>query len=396
MVRVKTRVVLLGSTGSIGTQALDVMAENRDRFELIGLAARGSDPELLLTQAKDFGVEASRIAVTSDKTADYLDAQLGGRVIRGVASAQQLVDHLADQLRPGDVVLNALVGSLGLNATLAALATDANLALANKESLVAGGDLVLRAAREGQLIPVDSEHSAMAQCLRSGATHEVSRLVLTASGGPFRGWTREQLEPVTPLQAAAHPTWSMGQMNTLNSATMVNKGLELIEASLLFGIDAERIDVTVHPQSIVHSMVTFIDGSTIAQASPPSMKLPISLALGWPDRLDGVYRCLDFSQSSTWEFEPLDDDVFPAVRLAREAVTTGGALPAVYNAANEEAAVEFLAGALPFPRIVDTVEAVMAECSHLSAAPGSVDEVLAAEHEARSKAHERMRQWLSS
>ncbi len=395
MVRVKTRVVVLGSTGSIGTQALEVMADNPDRFELVGIAARGSDPDLLIAQARQFNIPAERVAVASDRSAEVLDAELDGRTIRGKDSARQLVQEVAEELTEDDVVLNALVGSMGLDATLATLETSARLALANKESLVAGGDLVLRAANEGQLVPVDSEHSAMAQCLRSGTVSEVSRLVLTASGGPFRGWTREQLEPVTPLQAAAHPTWSMGQMNTLNSATMVNKGLELIEASLLFGVEAENIDVTVHPQSIVHSMVTFIDGSTIAQASPPSMKLPISLALGWPHRIVDAQPALDFTQSSTWHFEPLDDEVFPAVQLARAAVTTGGTMPAVYNAANEEAAVEFLNGRLSFPRIVDTVGAVMDDCGHLSQVPTTMEDVLEAEREARAKAHERMRPWLS-
>ncbi|MBC2681761.1 1-deoxy-D-xylulose-5-phosphate reductoisomerase [Corynebacterium anserum] len=395
MVRVKRHVVVLGSTGSIGTQALEVIADNSDCFELVGIAARGSDPELLLQQAQQFQLSADRVAVASEKSADYLDAQLGGRVIRGNDSARQLVDNLGDELCSDDVILNALVGSLGLDATLASLGTAAKLALANKESLVAGGQLVLHAADEGQLIPVDSEHSAMAQCLRAGSTREVARLVLTASGGPFRGWTREQLEPVTPLQAAHHPTWSMGQMNTLNSATMVNKGLELIEASLLFGIPAEHIDVAVHPQSIVHSMVTFVDGSTIAQASPPSMKLPISLALGWPHRVAEVQPGLDFSNAMDWHFEPLDDDVFPAVVLARQAVSAGGTMPAVYNAANEEAAVEFLNGALSFPRIVDTVQAVMEDCAHLCQIPSTVEDVVEAEREARAKAYERMRPWLS-
>lgn len=395
MVQVKKRVVLLGSTGSIGTQALEVIADNPDRFELIGLAARGSDPELMVSQAREFGLSAGQVAVASERSADILDAELGGRTIRGNDSARQLVQAVSADLSEDDVVLNALVGSLGLDATLATLSTPAKLALANKESLVAGGELVLRAAGPGQLIPVDSEHSAMAQCMRSGTDQEVARLVLTASGGPFRGWTREQLEPVIPSQAAEHPTWSMGQMNTLNSATMVNKGLELIEAALLFDVPAERIDVTVHPQSIVHSMVTFVDGSTIAQASPPSMKLPIALALGWPERVPEAQRSLDFSQASTWEFEPLDDEVFPAVELARRAVTMGGTMPAVYNAANEEAAVEFLNGRLSFPHIVDTIAAVMEDCADLQAVPETVEDVLAAEMRARAQAHERMRAWLS-
>lgn len=392
---VNTRVVVLGSTGSIGTQALEIISENPDRFRLIGISAHGSKPELLLEQAKKFNLSADRVAVASDVAADFIEAEIGGHTIRGTDSARELVEAVADELTEDDVILNALVGSLGLDATLKSLETPAKLALANKESLVAGGQLVLKNANPGQLIPVDSEHSAIAQCLRAGKADEVNTLVLTASGGPFRGWTRAQLEPVTPLQAAAHPTWSMGQMNTLNSATMVNKGLELIEASLLFGIPSDRIEVTVHPQSIVHSMVTFVDGSTIAQASPPSMRLPISLALGWPDRVEGAHRKLDFTKAGTWEFEPLDETVFPAVELARQAVATGGAMPAVYNAANEEAAVEFLAGTLSFPRIVDTVAAVMEDCEHLKSEPVDLEEVLAAEREARNKAHERMAQWLS-
>jgi 1-deoxy-D-xylulose-5-phosphate reductoisomerase len=392
MGRVKKRVVVLGSTGSIGTQALEIIAQNPDRFDLVGVSAHGSKPDVLLDQIRAFGLAAHQVAVASERTADEVDRELDGHVVRGVDSARQLVEGLTDSLGLGteDVVLNALVGSLGLDATLATLNGQVRLALANKESLVAGGELVLTAAAEGQLVPVDSEHSAMAQCLWSGRHEDVDSLVLTASGGPFRGWTREQLQDVTPLQAANHPTWSMGQMNTLNSSSMVNKGLELIEASLLFGVPADRIDVTVHPQSIVHSMVTFRDGATIAQASPPSMKLPISLALGWPERVPGAQRALDFSTASSWEFEPLDDEVFPAVRLAREAVSAGGCMPAVYNAANEEAAVEFLAGALAFPRIVDTIADVMEDCADRVGRPRDIGDVLDAEREARARAHERM------
>lgn len=389
----KTRVVILGSTGSIGVQALEVVFDNPEQFEVIGISAHGSKPELLLEQAQKIGLPAERVAVASDRTADFVEAQLGGHCIRGQDSARDLVEELGDQLESTDVILNALVGSQGLEATLSSLGTQARLALANKESLVAGGQLVLDAADEGQLVPVDSEHSAMAQCLRSGRRDEVATLVLTASGGPFRGWTREQLEPVTPLQAASHPTWSMGQMNTLNSATMVNKGLELIEACLLFDMPSDRVEVTVHPQSIVHSMVTFRDGSTIAQASPPSMKLPISLALGWPHRVAGVGQPLDFTQAATWEFEPLDDEVFPAVELAREAAKAGGVMPAIYNAANEEAAIEFLNANMAFPSIVDTVEAVMS-ASGTASTPTCLEDVLEAEREARALAHERMRPWL--
>ncbi|RZL72814.1 MAG: 1-deoxy-D-xylulose-5-phosphate reductoisomerase, partial [Rhodococcus sp. (in: high G+C Gram-positive bacteria)] len=290
---------------------------------------------------------------------------------------------------PADVVLNALVGSLGLEPTLAALNSGARLALANKESLVAGGELVLAAAAPGQIVPVDSEHSALAQCLRSGTRGEVDRLVLTASGGPFRGWSESELKSVTPEQAAAHPTWSMGPMNTLNSATLVNKGLELIEAHLLFGVPYEKIDVTVHRQSIVHSMVTFVDGSTIAQASPPDMKLPIGLALGWPDRVPDVARALDFTTAFSWDFEPLDDRVFPAVQLAREAGIMGGCMTAVYNASNEIAAEAFLDGRIEFPQIVETVRAVLGDGGQdWSTAPRDVDDVLAADSWARAHARE--------
>ncbi len=371
----RTRVLLLGSTGSIGTQALDVIAANPDEFEVVGLAAGGGRTDLLAEQIRATGVR--EVAVADPDAAARLDLP----VRSGPAAVTELVREVG-----ADVVLNALVGSLGLEPTLAALGTGARLALANKESLVAGGSLVTKAAGPGQIVPVDSEHSALAQCLRGGSGDEVARLVLTASGGPFRGWTAHRLDSVTPEQAGAHPTWSMGPMNTLNSATLVNKGLELIETHLLFGVEYDRIDVTVHPQSIVHSMVTFVDGSTLAQASPPSMKLPIALALGWPHRVAHAAPALDFSAASTWEFEPLDDDVFPAVRLARQAGLGGGCLTAVYNAANEVAAEAFLAGALSFPRIVQTVEAVLNDAHEWSAEPSTVDDVLAADGWARDRA----------
>ncbi|WP_278313112.1 1-deoxy-D-xylulose-5-phosphate reductoisomerase [Lolliginicoccus levis] len=375
-----TRVLLLGSTGSIGTQALEVIAENPGRFEVVGLAAGGGNVELLRRQIVATGLPGHRVAVASVAAAERLG-------VDGVRSGEGAVTDLVESVE-ADVVVNALVGSLGLRPTLAALGTGARLALANKESLVAGGSLVLGAAAPGQLVPVDSEHSAMAQCLRSGTGSEVDRIVLTASGGPFRGWSAERLEPVTPEQAGAHPTWSMGPMNTLNSATLVNKGLELIETHLLFGVPYEQIDVVVHPQSIVHSMVTFVDGSTIAQASPPSMRLPIALALGWPDRVAGAAPRLDFAEASSWTFEPLDDEVFPAVRLAREAGMAGGCSTAVYNAANEEAAAAFLTAGLRFPRIVRIVEEVLAAADEWSVAPLTVEDVLAAEGWARARARE--------
>lgn len=380
---VSKRILILGSTGSIGTQALEVIADNPDKFTVVGIAAGGAQPDLLIHQAQQWGLSASNVAVADPAVGATIAEALGGTPIVGKDSAQHLVEQV-----PADTVVNALVGSLGLGATLATLDSGAQLALANKESLVAGGQLVLDRAAPGQLVPVDSEHSAMAQCLAGGRADEVARLVLTASGGPFRGWSREQMWDVTPAQAAAHPTWSMGQMNTLNSATLVNKGLELIEASLLFGVPAERIDVTVHKQSVVHSMVTFIDGSTLAQASPPSMKLPISLALDWPNRVADAQPAVDFTQSFSWDFEPVDEVAFPAVPCARDVVTRGGTWPAVYNAANEEAAAAFLGGRIAFPQIMDVVQDVLALADGFAGVPSSVEDVVACEAQARALSHE--------
>lgn len=377
------RILILGSTGSIGTQALEVIADNPDKFEVVGIAAGGSNPQQIIDQARSFHLSFDHIAVAQPAAAAEVSAALGGTVLSGDSAAEDLVRSV-----PADTVLNALVGSLGLKATLATLDMGEYLALANKESLVAGGTLVTKSARPGQIIPVDSEHSAMAQCLRAGEEGELAKLVLTASGGPFRGQTREQMWEVTPQQAAQHPTWSMGQMNTLNSATLINKGLELIEATLLFDIEPERIDVTVHPQSVIHSMATFKDGCTIAQASPPSMKLPISLALNWPQRVPGAQPALDFSQAHAWNFEPLDDVSFPAVSLAREAAAQGTGV--IYNAANEEAAAAFLSGRIHFPEIVDVVGEILGESSHFAGVVSTLDEILAVEGEARRRANARI------
>ena len=367
----RLKVLILGSTGLI--------AANPDRFEIVGLAAGGANADLL-------GAQRAQTGVTNVAVADERAAQALGEIpYAGPDAATRIVEET-----DADVVLNALVGALGLRPTLAALDRGARLALANKESLIAGGPLVLKAAAPGQIVPVDSEHSALAQCLRSGTPDEVARLVLTASGGPFRGWTAEALDAVTPEQAGAHPTWSMGPMNTLNSASLVNKGLELIETHLLFGIPYDRIDVVVHPQSIVHSMVTFTDGSTIAQASPPDMKLPIALALGWPARVPAAASACDFSTASTWHFEPLDNAVFPAVDLARQAGTTGGCMTAVYNAANEESAAAFLSGRITFPAIVRTVAEVLHAADRWAAEPATVDDVLAAQDWARDRARAAM------
>jgi 1-deoxy-D-xylulose-5-phosphate reductoisomerase len=375
-------VLVLGSTGSVGTQALDVVAAHPDRFTVAGLAAGGRDPDLLVRQVREHRVP--RVAVGSADVAARLREQLPGvEVLAGPDAATELTATTG-----ADTVLNGITGSVGLGPTLAALASGATLALANKESLVAGGALVTGAAAPGQIVPVDSEHSALAQCLRGGRADEVERLVLTASGGPFRGRRRADLAHVTVAEALAHPTWDMGPVITINSATLINKGLELIEAHLLFGVPYERIDVVVHPQSVVHSMVTFTDGSTLAQASPPDMKLPIALALGWPDRLPGAARPCRWDTAQSWTFEPLDDDALPGVRLARAAGAAGGCVPAVLNAANEEAVAAFVAGELPFVGICDLLERVLDAADGWTADPATVADVLAAERWARARTGE--------
>jgi 1-deoxy-D-xylulose-5-phosphate reductoisomerase len=365
-------VLILGSTGSVGTQALDVIRRNRDRFQVVGLGAGGRQPALLQQQAAEFGVPVVAVA--------------NGAEVPGVKTLTSMVDLI--EACPADVVLNGMDGSRGLEPSLKALESGATLALANKESLIAGGPLVLKAAKPDQIVPVDSEHSALAQCLRGGTAHEVHKLVLTASGGPFRGKTRQDLQDVTVQQAMAHPTWSMGQVVTINSANLVNKGLELIEAHLLFGVPYDRVDVVVHPQSIIHSMVTFTDGSTLAQASPPDMRLPISLGLGWPERVAGAASACTFDTATSWTFEPLDSVTFPAVELARQAGSVGGCLPAIYNAANEEALASFVAGTTSFLSIVDTIGQVLGEASDWQKDPADVAEVLAAEDWARARARE--------
>jgi 1-deoxy-D-xylulose-5-phosphate reductoisomerase len=396
---VTRELVLLGSTGSIGTQAIDVVRRNPDRFRVAALGAGGGNIDLLAQQAVELGVEVvavTRASAASDlQLALHAEAQRRGlgagryampRILAGPDAQSELATV------PCDVVLNGITGSVGLAPTLAALAAGRTLALANKESLIVGGPLVKAVAKPGQLVPVDSEHSALAQALRGGTADEVARLVLTASGGPFRGRSRSSLADVTPEQALAHPTWAMGPVVTTNSATMVNKALEVVEAHLLFDVPLERIEVVVHPQSVVHSMVEFVDGSTLAQAGPPDMRLPIALGLGWPDRVPGAARACDWSRAATWEFEPLDEEAFPAVRIARRAAGAGGTAPAVYNAANEVCVEAFLAGRFPFLAIVDTVERVLEE--HLAALPSAggnsltLDGVLQAEAWARARARD--------
>jgi 1-deoxy-D-xylulose-5-phosphate reductoisomerase len=385
-------VAVLGSTGSIGTQALEVIARHPDRFRVTALAA-GANLDLLAEQAVAFDVDLVALATGSAESVAEAIGAYAARAGRAAYRPEVVVGPEAAVLAAqagADVVLNGITGSIGLRPTLAALAQGSVLALANKESLIVGGPLVKAVARPGQIVPVDSEHSAIAQSLRGGRAEEVSRLILTASGGPFRGRTRESLRTVTPAEALAHPNFSMGRVVTTNSATLVNKGLEVIEAHLLFDVPFDRIEVVVHPQQLIHSMVEFVDGSTIAQAGPPRMLVPIALGLSWPDRLGDVDVPVDWTRAQTWEFEPLDDEAFPAVRLARQVGLAAGTYPAVYNAANEVAVDAFHDGHLGFVDIVGTVERVVAE--HGAADTGSetgaltVDEVMRADTWARARA----------
>lgn len=372
---------ILGSTGSIGVQALEVIAANPNQFRVVALAAGGSNISLLVQQARAFGVKV--VGIEGDG-ALLREALPGVNVIYGKGAAAQVAAI------PVDVMLNAITGSVGLGPTLNALGVGNKVALANKESLVAGGDLVLRAAKPGQLIPVDSEHSALAQALRAGAKNEVSKLILTASGGPFRN--RNDLSDVTIEEALAHPTWNMGPVVTINCATLVNKGLEIIEAHYLFDIPYSKIEAVIHPQSIIHSMVEFHDGSVIAQASPPSMKLPIALALSWPDRTVGAIPPIDWSAAHTWGFTPIDHARFPAIDLARRCGEIGGAMPAIFNAANEEAVAAFLKGQIKFSEIIEIVDAVL---QHLAAeAPATLSDIAdvsAIEDDARASANQNIK-----
>ena len=406
------RLVLLGSTGSIGTQTLEVLSRLGEHApRVVALAAGGSRLELLARQAITWEVPVLAVTGGGEDLADRLRQALraaasqAGRpdpvttILTGPDAATTAVQ--AAELGACDTVVNGITGSVGLLPTLAALVSGARLALANKESLVVGGALVRQAlTRPGQIVPVDSEHSAIAQALASGrhekgltspvlsGRSEVRRLVLTASGGPFRGRSRAELTGISAAAALKHPTWDMGPVVTINSSTLINKGLELIEAHLLFDVAPERIDVVVHPQSVIHSMVEFTDGATIAQASPPDMRLPIALGLTWPERpdLSGLVTPNDWREPVSWTFEPLDDAAFPAVDLARSAVAASDTHPAVLNAANEQAVAAFLAGGLEWRDIVEIDAAVVAEHEGLTG-PG-LDDVLAVETAARARADE--------
>ena len=370
--------VILGSTGSIGVQALEIVEANPSLFRVVAITAAGSNTELLIAQAKKFNVPV--IGVT--KNADQIKAALpNSTVIDGPLASTEIAAITCD------VVLNGITGSIGLGPTLAALRVGNRVALANKESLVAGGDLVMSLAKPDQLLPVDSEHSALWQSLMGGKKSEVSKLVLTASGGPFRD--RTDLSTITVAEALNHPTWSMGPVVTINSATLVNKGLEIIEAHYLFTIPYSQIEAVIHPQSVVHSMVEYVDGSTITQASPPNMKGPISFAINYPDRVKAATAPIDWTQSHTWTFAPIDNERFPAIDLARRCGALGGGLPAIFNAANEVCVASFISGAIGFTSIVETVEEVVQKLGGKSAsAPRDLADVSAIEEDARAIATE--------
>jgi len=368
------RIALLGSTGSIGTQTLDVVRKHPDRFSVVALVA-GSSTELLAAQVDEFH---PALAVLAD---GRIDAPAGTTFRTGREAVVEAAAH-----PDADVVVNALVGSAGLLPTLSALDAGKTVALANKESLIAGGSLVMRRVSEQpeRLLPVDSEHSAVFQCLAGNRMNDVRRVILTASGGPFRGRRRAELQDVTVEQALAHPTWRMGRKITVDSATLMNKGLEAIEAHHLFHVPIDRVELVVHPQSIVHGMVEFVDGSCIAQAATPDMRLPLQIALAWPERLPDGAEPIDWQQISSLGFEPLDTETFPCPGLALEAARRGGTSPCVLNAANEEVVEAFLSGRLPFGSIPRVIERVLDR--HSPVADPSLEDVLEAEEWARAEA----------
>ena len=371
-------VVILGSTGSIGVQALEIIEANPGQFRVVALTAAGNNIDLLVAQAVKFKVSVVGVTHNADQVRSGLP---GVQVIDGPDASTEVAAITCD------VVLNAITGSIGLAPTLAALRVGNTLALANKESLVAGGDMVMALAKPGQLLPVDSEHSALWQALKSGTKSEVSKLILTASGGPFRD--RDDLSTVTIAEALAHPTWAMGPVVTINSSTLVNKGLEIIEAHYLFDIPYSQIDAVIHPQSVVHSLVEYVDGSTIAQASPPNMKGPIAYALSYPDRLPKSSLPIDWTSASSWSFAPIDTVKFPAVDLARRCGSLGGGLPAIFNAANEVAVAAFLDSHIGYSAIIDTVDAVVQQLSPRAVSSlRDLADVSAIEEDARRVAHE--------
>jgi len=369
--------VILGSTGSIGVQALEIVAANPGVFNVVAISAYGSNPAAIIEQARTYKVQVIGVVINAEVIREALP---GITVIDGPNAASEIAAITCE------VVLNGITGSIGLGPTLAALEVGNKLALANKESLVAAGELVMSKASENQLIPVDSEHSAIWQSAMAGKKSEIAKLVLTASGGPFRN--RRDLSEVTIAEALAHPTWAMGQVVTINSATLMNKSLELIEAHYLFGMPYRQIEAVIHPQSIVHSMVEYVDGSTLAQLSPPNMKGPIAYAINWPVRLPGATKTMDWSQAHTLEFEPVDNERFPVIELARRCGELGGGLPAIFNAANEVAVAAFLAGEISFTAIIESVDLTVQKLGSAVNPIRDLADVSAIENDARKVAGE--------
>ena len=369
--------VILGSTGSIGVQALEVVAANPTAFNVVAISAYGSNPALIIEQARTFKVQVIGVVINADVIREALP---GVAVIDGPTAASEVAAITCE------VVLNGITGSIGLGPTLAALEVGNKLALANKESLVAAGELVMSRAAANQLIPVDSEHSAIWQSALAGKKSEIAKLVLTASGGPFRN--RRDLTDVTIAEALAHPTWEMGQVVSINSATLMNKSLEIIEAHYLFDMPYRQIEAVIHPQSIVHSMVEYVDGSTLAQLSPPNMKGPIAYAINWPARLPAATKSMDWSQKQTLDFEPIDNERFPVIELARRCGELGGGLPAIFNAANEVAVAAFLAGQISFTSIIESVDLTVQKLGSAVNPIRDLADVSAIENDARKVAGE--------
>ncbi len=376
------RVAILGSTGSIGCSALDVIARHPDRLRAVALSANKNAPKLI-EQCSMF--KPASVAVVDDTCAAQVAVKVAAKVYKGHTGLAEMVCR--DDI---DIVLAAIVGSAGLPAIFAAIKAGKQIALANKESLVVAGCLLMPEARKRgvDILPVDSEHSAVFQAMKAGRLSEVRRVILTASGGPFREWTAQRMADATPQDALNHPTWRMGNKISIDSATMFNKALEIIEAVWLFDLPPEKIEVVIHPESIVHSMVEFVDGSVIAQLSPPDMRTPIQYALCYPDRCDGLAKKIDITQPFNLTFSPPDAQRFPALRLAYEAARQRGTMGAVLNAANEAAVEAFTTGKIAFGRIASVVEATMLK--HTVQAQPSLDDLIEADQWARTKACEVM------
>ncbi len=372
------RVVILGSTGSIGVQALEIVAANTHQFRVVGISAGSGNLELLMKQAEEFGVPVVGTTATREEAMRFAQSDEVS-VIDGLDASAEIASLECD------IVLNGINGSIGLAPTLAALKAGNIVALANKESLVAGGDLVMAYGAD-RIIPVDSEHSALYQCMLAGKRSEIAKVILTASGGPFR--ERADLSGITVAEALAHPTWAMGPVVTINSATLMNKGLEIIEAHYLFNLPYSQIEAVIHPQSVVHSMVEFVDGSTLAQASPPNMKGPIGYALGYPNRVAAATNPIDWSASHSWNFSPIDTNKFPAIALAKHCGELGGGATAIFNAANEVAVDAFLQSRLAFERIFAIVEKTVNSLAASGLTVRDLSDVSRLEKDARALAHQ--------